>query len=287
MAHAGPGFWERLSMSWALVQKSWHVLKQDKELLLLPIIGAVISLIVFGIMLVAALSFLAAGEAGRIVGLFIVYGFIATIVGEFFNAALVAGALERFRGGDPTVRSSLGKAASRLSAVVGWGLLAATVGLVISAIRGRQQGGIMDVVRAMAAFALFAAWKLISFLVLPVIIAEDKGTVAALRRSFELVRKRWGEVIAGGVGIWIAGRLVMSAIFVVFFVANYLALTAFGFNLGITISLALFLIVAWLVAGLIFATLNQIFVAAVYLYAAKGTAKVFTKQEIKGILRTK
>lgn len=280
-----PGFWETLSRSWALVLKSWHVLKKDRELLLLPLIGAVVSLVALAVMVFFALLLLSAGEVAMAFGLFAIYYFIAVVISEFFNAALVAGALERFGGGDPTVRSSLAKAASRLGAIIGWGLLSAAVGLIIGAIRGRQRGGLMDVMRAMTAFALFAAWRFVSFLVLPVIVAEGRGAIGSLRRSYELVRKRWGEVVAGGIGVWAAGRIVMLAIFAFFLAIGYASLELLGFSVPLLLALFLLLIASWLIAGLVFATLDKIFVAAVYLYATRGRARAFAEKEIKGILR--
>ncbi len=286
-SQSGLGFWEKIQISWHLIIKSWGVLKKDKELLALPVIGAIVSIGVFAALLLPAFAFISAGQSERIYGVFIIYYFLATIVGVFFNAALVAGAIKRFSGGDPTVSSSIKEAATRLPAIIGWGIIASTVGLIVSSLRNRRQGGVADVVMSIAGAAILAAWNFISFMVLPVIVAEGKGPIASLKRSFELVRSRWGEVIAGGIGIWVAGSAAMFGLFAIIFALMFVSFTLFGFSLAVFATLMLVLIAGWLVLGIVFATLNQIFVAAVYLYAAKGTAHVFTKEEIKGILRSK
>ena len=102
---------ERLSNSWELVKASAAVLRADKELLVFPIVSAVLSLLVlitFAVPAVLAGLFdeTVLAESGFPVAGYVV-GFCFYVVQYFViffcNTALVGAALIRLRGGDPTV----------------------------------------------------------------------------------------------------------------------------------------------------------------------------------------
>ena len=44
-------------------------------------------------------------------------------------------------------------------------------------------------------------WSLATFLVVPVLVAEGLGPIDAVRRSSQLLKRTWGEQIAGNVGV--------------------------------------------------------------------------------------
>src|SRR5690606_1356559 len=52
----------------------------------------------------------------------------------FFNAALIAAAIERLRGGDPTVASGLRAVVPHIHNIFGWAVISASVGLVLRAL---------------------------------------------------------------------------------------------------------------------------------------------------------
>ena len=47
---------------------------------------------------------------------------------------------------------------------------------------------------------LGAAWTVVSFLVVPILVVENKNPFAALQESAGLVKKTWGEQVAGNFG---------------------------------------------------------------------------------------
>ena len=130
---------ERIRRSFQLVAQSYRILMKDKELMVLPLISG-------GFMLAAvaamALGFgVSTGHVPRrgpelYIPVFLFYVVTYTI-GIFFQAAVIAGATERMRGGDPTVASALGAAGHRFWSIVMWAIVAATVGMVIRAIHDR------------------------------------------------------------------------------------------------------------------------------------------------------
>jgi hypothetical protein len=286
----GLGFWETLKRSWHLIVASWNILVKDKELIFLP---ALSGLVVLALFVPFALAFLLAGDPTvihRSVGFIVFYCLASAFSVEFFNAALIAGALTRFRGGDPTIRSSLRAALGRLGSILGWGFITFTVGQIINLISGsgRREGPPtpMDIIRSILGKILGYAWRFVTFLVLPVIMAERRGPLAAIRRSFELVRTRWGEVIAGSVGIWAIGIFIMIGVGTLLLLM-VVALTFLTLNPWVMMGSILFTVIVLVLIGLVLSALNQFFATAVYLYAAEGRIPAgFEPEDVKGAFIT-
>jgi hypothetical protein len=173
-----------------LARSSWSVLKADKELLVLPLLSGVASLIVAATFVVPL--FLVGGAEAEptpaaYVLLFLMYVVLA-IITIFSNAALIAGAHERLQGGDPTVGSALRAATGRLGQILPWAVISATVSILLQAVR--QRGGAAG---AGAAAAAGLAWSLVTFLVLPIIVIEGLPVRAAIGRSKDLFKRTWGR----------------------------------------------------------------------------------------------
>src|SRR5689334_13340950 len=123
----------RIGRSFQLVGQSYRILMQDKELMVLPIIS--------GVVIVAAVAAMVLGF-GLTAGLFprrgpelylpaFLFYVVTYTIGIFFQAAVVAGATERMRGGDPTIGSALAAAGRRFGPIVMWAIVAATVGMAL------------------------------------------------------------------------------------------------------------------------------------------------------------
>ena len=84
----------RIRNTWELAKSSWNVLRQDKELLVLPVISGVVTIIValtFFLPLFAAGTIEEPGTATYV--LLAVFYFVAAYITIFFNTALVHVAL--------------------------------------------------------------------------------------------------------------------------------------------------------------------------------------------------
>jgi hypothetical protein len=269
-----------LSRSWLLVKTAWRVLRDDKELVVFPIVSAIGALIVMAVFAIPGFLLQAAGgNEMAFYALLLLFYLVMYSVVIFANAALVGAALIRLRGGDPTLSDGLTIASSRFGAIVGYALIAATVGLLLQALSRRGAPG--DIVRSL----IGVAWNLVTFLVVPVLVVEGVGPIEAVKRSAALLRRTWGEQIAGGAG--------MGLVFFLFFLLATL-LAGAGVALGITLS-STALIIAFIVAGVIAyivlallnATLGGIYAAAVYRYAAEGQAsESFAPELIQNAFRT-
>ena len=242
-----------------LMKTSWRVLMLDRELILFPVMSVVALVAVAGAIFAGGLlsgAFALAQEGGEgstgdlVLGLLL--AFVSTAIVIFFNAALVAAAMERLRGGDPNVTSGLKAASARIPQILAWAVVVTVVMLILRALRRR--GGIAGQIAAMFGEA---AWELASFFAVPFIVEEGVGPFEALRRSASLLRQTWGRQITAGFGF---GLLTIGAIIIAAIPALLLALVHPLLGLAIGIPLV----------GLAWAAVTAtegIFKAALYDYA--------------------
>ncbi|MDA8021145.1 MAG: DUF6159 family protein [Thermoanaerobaculia bacterium] len=265
----------KLSNSWELVKASAQVLKADKELVVFPLLsfGAfLLTLVVFFLPLAffnlgsafADSSGVATVEIMAYVFGFLFY-FITTFIMIFFNSALVGAALIRLDGGDPTVADGLRIARQHLGAILGWSLLAASVGMILKAARERA-GWLGSVVVGMIGIA----WNLATFLVVPVLVTHNLGPIDALKESARLLKKTWGEQIAGNLGI---GAVVGLAFLLYSLIAVPIIVLAVSTGTAALIIAAIVCVaLGYGALALVSATLSGIYSAALYRFATTGEA---------------
>lgn len=280
---------QRLSNSWELVKASFAVLRADKELILFPLASTLATLLVM--ILFAIPTALAGvfdritndggpGIAGYVIGfLFYVVMYFVVI---FANVALVGAAMIRLDGGDPTLRDGIRIAMQHVNAILGYAVIAATVGMILRAIR--ERGGVFAQI---AAWITEMAWNLATFLVVPVLVVEGLGPIEAIQRSTSLLKKTWGEQIAGNFSIGLVFALLGIAAF--FIVGIPVMLIAAATGSVIVVVLGIMLVVLVIAAiSLVGSTLNGIYVAALYRFATDGTSsQYFTAEMVQGAFRPK
>lgn len=249
----------RIGRSMQLVGQSYRILMQDKELMVLPLISGVF------IAAVAASFFVSldigANQFDRTnpahLGAGFVFYVITYAVGIFFQAAVVAGATERMRGGNPTVSSALGAAWKRIGAILLWALVAATVGMLLRAVQER-----LGVVGKIVAGFAGVAWSLATFFMVPVLVLEDHSTRESFTRSVTTFKKTWGESMVGSVSIGVAAivgwvTLVAVAGLIAWAGAGWLALATFFAGAVLLVILT--------------SALQGVYLASLYRYATDGT----------------
>jgi hypothetical protein len=266
-----PDFFTRAERSWQLVQASWNVLRSDRELLVLPAVSGVATAILGGGFLAlamgsGAIEALRAGP-GPVLGSFyagiFVWYILQYFIVFFFNTALVAAALARLNGGDPTLKEALALAASRSGQIFGYAVISATVGVLLRAVAERLGliGRIMEGVIGLA-------WTAATFLVVPVLVVEGVGPVAAIQRSASLLRRSWGENLIGNGSISLAMGLACGAIGFVGICGGTLAVHQGQQALGIFLYASA--IAGVLAIALVGSALSAVYTASVYCYAALG-----------------
>ncbi len=262
----------RIARSWELVKASWAVLLADKELMVFPLLSLVAAGTVVATFLVpmflAGILDAGVGFAGGLPAAAIVIGFVFYVVQYtivfYCNSALVGAAMIRLRGGQPSLRDGFRIANERFGAIVGYALIAATVGIILRSISRRG-----FLARLVAGF-LGVAWSIATFLAVPVLVVEGVGPIDAVKRSTQLLKKTWGEQIAGNIGLGAAYSLIVFGILLVF--GGALALAVATKSVVLIVGAAGLLVTVLVVLSLIGSALGAIYSAAVYRYATEGEA---------------
>ena len=259
---------DRFHRSWELAGECMRLLREDKPLLVLPLLSTVAIVVLtasFAVPLAPALGLhLGRGSTPALstlgyVALFLFYWLQYTII-IFFNTALVEVAMRRFDGQDAHIADGLRRAASLLPVILVYAAIAASVGMVLRLIAERV-GILGRIVVGLIGFT----WSVATALVVPVLAAENVGPIEAIGRSAELIKKAWGEDIIGNAGM----GLIFGVITVVTVLAGgALVLAAFGaHSVALGVLLLVLLILAVCLLALAQATLQGIYSAALYRYA--------------------
>jgi ABC-type multidrug transport system fused ATPase/permease subunit len=270
---------ERIRNSWELIKASAAVLRADKELIVFPIVSTIGVLVVMASFAVPMLlaGFFDALLAGKSQVFGFVVGFAFYIVQYFViifaNSALVGAAMIRLRGGDPTVGDGFRIAMQHVVSILGYALISATVGMILRWLseRGKTLGRIVSSI-------LGLAWNLATYLVVPVLVVEGVGPLEAIKRSANLLKKTWGEQIVGNFSIGLVFGLVIVLVIIVS-VPIFVLVASTG-SAAIIVPAALVFVLVLVFLGLINSTLNGIYIAAVYRYAAEGEASGFFSEEM-------
>jgi len=273
-------FFDRLSRGWELAGQSWEVLKKDKSLVVFPILSGIACLLVvasfvlplflvpqFGAGLKAVFDEDAAGHQKptaqiAYAALLFAFYFVNYFVIVFFNTALVSCAIIRFKGGDPTLGDGLRMAGSRLPQIAGWAALSATVGVILKMIEEKT-----DWIGQIVISLIGTAWAVATYLAVPTLAVEGVGPIEALRRSAGLIRKTWGEGLAGQFGLGWIGFLICLPGIALLIGGVFAMATAQAVVLGAV--LMAFGLIALLVGSIVTSTLKQIFVAGLYVFATE------------------
>lgn len=267
----------KFARSWALMKASAAVLRSDKSLLVFPLLSGLCTLLVAASFLVPVGLMAIGGEhAGQdfqermSVGAYLLmfaFYLVQYFVIIFFQTALTGVALMHLRGEPTSVGAGLALARAKLPQILGYALIAATVGLLLRMIQER-----LGLVGRLVVGFIGLAWTVATFLVVPVLASKDVGPVDAVKESVELLKRSWGENLIGNGGIGVVfGLLMLLAVLV----SAVLIGGAVATQSIVAIVLAAVIVVAgFILLGLVQSSLQGIYSAALYRYAEAGEASV-------------
>jgi len=270
----------RVDFSFAL-----GMLRRNAALLLFPIISVlvvgVVSLVLlapFGMQLIRDAE--AGTEPGQIgpftIALLVICLIADAFVVVFFNGALMSEALVVVRGGHASVGHGLAVAARRAPQILAWGLVTATVGLVLSALR--DKGGIGG---ALLSFIGGLAWGIATVFVLPVVIVEGLYPIGAMKRSVAILRSLFGpDAALGGMRkAWGYGVGYLVVVFggVVLAIA-LIVLASAAQNVAVTVPAIIGAVLVFGIVAIVSSALGAMVSAVLYVYAVDHT----TPPEVSG-----
>ena len=259
------GIFDSITRGYAMTVASIRIASKEPWMFFLPVISGVI-------MLALILSFIfvpgtlglygsadSPNQATIIVAVALLY-FIGYFLFYFTSAMVVFGARERFEGRDPTIGQSFSQSLARIDKILLLSLIGAIIGVLMQLLSGRGKNGRPNIIGQILASLIGVAWTVVSYFSLPVILNEQIGVIDSFKKSYELVKKSWGEGVSANI----------SLLFI--YVPGALLLLAGIFLLGGTVGLAiivlggLLLLIAYMVSIPVKAVISE----ALYVYATKG-----------------
>ena len=267
-------FFTRLSNGWDLSMNSFKVLRENRQLILFPILSGLSMLLVVSSFFM--ILFASSGwditeidtlkEHGTVVNYLILFGYYVVnyFIIVFFNTALIHCTHLYFQGQRPTVGEGLRFAAGRIGAIFAWAVFAGTVGTILRIIQDRV-GFLGKILTGL----IGVAWSIATFFVVPIIAYENVGPLAAFRRSAGMMKSKWGESIGATFSFGIIQLLGLFLLAIPSMILFYLVNPLVG--------IALFFI-GFFAITVIFSATKVIFISAVYHDINGDPVKHFNQQ---------
>jgi hypothetical protein len=271
---------DKISRSWSLAGQCWDVLKQDPALLVFPLLSSIALLVLLGSFALPVLALShglkpladdGTAHTSRLLFYITMYAFyvVSYVVMMFFNSALISVALKRLDGESASIGEGLRRALANLPAILGYAMIAATVGTILRAIEER-----VGLVGRIVIAVIGAGWTLATAMTLPVLVEENVGPVEAISRSLDLLRRNWGENLIGNGSISLG--IAVIAIPIIILAVLLMIAAASSRAMGTIVLAGILVALTMVLLGLVSTTLHSIYTAALYRYAtgAKDNAGI-------------
>lgn len=270
-------FFDRLGNGWRIAMTSLKVLRANKQLIIFPILSGISLLLIFGSFFTIVLA--GAGwdidqlkdtdqSTGRYLFLFIYY-LVNYFVVVFFNMALIHCTHLYFKGEEVTVEKGIRFSFSRIGAIFGWSMFAATVGMILRLI-SENLGSIGKIIIGLIGIV----WSVATFFVVPVIAYENLGPIDAFKRSSSIMRQKWGERIGAGFSF----GLVSLVGFLIAGISLFVIGAIFNLIIGVVLAVLGILLVATIMSAA-----RTIFISAVYHNINGDPVEHFNQQMIDNL----
>jgi hypothetical protein len=294
-------FIDRFKNGWQLFLNSIDVMRKNKSLLLFPVATAALTFVMAGLFL-APIALQPTGHAyteaahwsevgsrlmvsgppteddlahGRkenvsltkqAYAYVVLFYFVSMFLATFFNVAFTHEIFNALNGEPVTISDGLQFAGAKWKPILMWTLFAGVVGLLISALE-RKFGLFGRWVIKM----IGVAWSVAAVFVIPVLVMEEHpdNPIGVVRQSAGVIRKTWGEALAGYAGLQIGGMIVGFGSFTV--VALAVAAGIFLKSMGLTIAVLSLWFVFVCAFSYAMSVASQIYLCVLYRFATSGT----------------
>ncbi len=258
----------KFAASRTIVRESWSVLKQDKELMLFPIVSAIVSLIAIGILIfwyatsMPSIDVETAKESmgpAETVFLFVYY-VVIFFIANFFQVGMYTIISARFNGQNLSFGDGVKGAWENMGKIFLWSLISATVGVILRIIAEK-----FEIAGKIVAGILGAAWSIMTYFSLISLVIGNKSVKESFKESASIIRKTWGETLIVNVGVgFFFGLITLGVAFALF-------VLAFLIQDPIVIIALVVIFVLYLAAlSVVSSTLGAIFKFALYEYGRSG-----------------
>ena len=272
-------FMTRFSNGWTIASNSFKVLKENRQLIIFPILSGVSMIVIVASFFTVVLGFNGwdidnVQENNTIVSYALLFAFyiINYFVIVFFNMALVHCTSLYFKGEEVTVRKGIDFSLSRIGSIFAWAVFAGVVGAILKIIQ-ENVGSFGKIITGL----IGVVWSIATFFVVPVIAYENLSPIAAFKRSANLMKEKWGERIGAGFSFFLINFVGIVSIVAVAFIIS-LANVIAGMFVGVLGILLLLTIMS---------AVKTIFISAVYHNVNGDPVELYNQQFIDNLFEYK
>jgi hypothetical protein len=294
-------FMDRLANGWKLLLNSFDVMMKNKKLLLFPVATACLTIVMAVLFLTpVALQptshsytekahWAEVGDRLFVVGpptaadlargrkesvsitpvayaFAAIFYFLSMFLATFFNVAFTHAIFNALEGKPVSVGEGISFACTKVKPILMWTLFAGLVGLIIKSLEEKFGTFGRFVVRSIG-----VAWSVASVFVIPVLVMEEHpdNPIGVVKQSAGVIRKAWGEALAGYAGLQFGGAVVGLASVVMIGAGLYLGIAEQQLA-------AMFAIIGvWFVGVCVFSYVmsvaSQIYLCVLYRFATTGS----------------
>ncbi|MEO6054329.1 MAG: DUF6159 family protein [Chthoniobacterales bacterium] len=290
--------------SWQLFRGALQVMMENKKLLLFPALSTVFSIGVVLFFLIPVVTHSGPGgarfiyfdntpqhqwhltQAGYVcaAAFYLVMMFLTT----FCNVAFYSQIMNALSGRGASLSAGFSFAVSRLRQIIVWSLFAGVIGLIISTLEQRFGWVGRIVLRVIG-----MVWSVASCFAIPVIIHDEScNPIYILKSSAQTIKKTWGELLVGFVGIQLG--IVMLLLILPIVIGIPLCMSFYQTNLSPTVfftiiftGLGIWITLMFIVSYFTHVA-NDIYRCALFLYATQGvTSSAFSTELLNSAWKTK
>ncbi|MGC8581320.1 MAG: DUF6159 family protein [Thermoplasmata archaeon] len=259
---------QTLSESWRISKTAFRMIKEDKALLLFPVVSAlaligIVILLAVSSFLVIFSSIQSGTDKDALIAIIWITGyFMLWFVHTFFSAALINASMIKLNGQQASFSDGIEGAKSQWKKIFLWAIFAGTVGIIINIIASKLKG----FGKLILSIAAGAVWGIATYFILPVLLYENLSAWQSLKRSASIYWNNFGNTFISNM---IVNAIIIGGVLggIVMVVAG-IFITAHTFLLGIVLILAGVVLAA--ISVLIGSAVNGVLIAALYKYATTG-----------------
>ena len=266
------GFFDKLGLGWAFIKNAYAFAWQHKRLMLPIVYGGALSL-VFWLLNAAVFFAVVGGDVAsikpfvdahkEILAAWSLAVVFAQMVVHYGSMGMCVNMIDaQLKGLSPTLSTAFQDVLKNIGGIVALAIVGTIVELITSGRNRRRRSLAYD----MLAGVLDSFWTVASFLLLPVIMVEDVGLAAGLRRATTIHKSNLLQIAVGEVGINTIQGVLGFAIGAVLFGLGA-ALVPFG-TAGIVV-VALIAIVVLVALGAFNIFVKATYYTCLYLWASQ------------------
>ncbi|MGH1334505.1 MAG: DUF6159 family protein [Aureispira sp.] len=272
----------RARNGWQLAKTSLHIIKENKALIVFPLLSGFSLVLILATFFGGSFLFLdnilgglesSSERSQQIIGIVFIffYYLINYFIVVYFNAGLVHCTRRILDGNETSVGEGIRYANDNIGRIFTWAVVSATVGTLLQLLS--RTGKVGEFVANFIGFG----WSVLTFFVVPVLLYEDHSVVDSVKRSGRILKEKWGSSLVGNASL----GLFQLVAFLVLGIVAYLLINVIGVWGILPVAFVGLLIVV------VFSAANTIFMTAVYNRVTDHEIRYFDSNILDAAFRAK